>query len=129
MNRAAWSGARPATSATTPPFTDPTSVTKGTPASRSCTTTSAITPTGNATNAASAPAAASSTEVATEPTAPEFQRVRQPVTVAVEADDVMTEPGQRETDRAADQAGADDRDAHDYSGRSSRSERAPSRYT
>ena len=49
--------------------------------------------------------------------------------IGVEADHVVAEPREREADRAADQAGTDDCDAHDYSGRSSRSERAPSRYT
>ena len=41
------------------PFTEPTSVTSGTPASSSSTTASAIAPTGSATNARSAPRAAS----------------------------------------------------------------------
>src|SRR5260221_817909 len=53
----------------------------------------------------------------------------EPVAVAVEPDDVVSELGEGQPERATDQAGADYGDAHDYSGRSSRRVRAPSRYT
>ena len=131
MNRAAPLGAAARRPRRRPgAFTDPTSVTSGTPASSSCTTASAIAPTGSATNATSAPRAACR-EIVARPIADRAQlvRAREPVAVAVEADDLVSELGEREPDRAADQARADDRDAHDYSGRSSRSDRAPSRYT
>ena len=59
----------------------------------------------------------------------QLSRPGEPIGIAVEADDVVSELDEREPDRATDQARADDRGAHDYSGRSSRRDRAPSRYT
>ncbi len=59
----------------------------------------------------------------------ELDRALEPVGVAVEAHHLVAQGRERETDRAAHEARADHCDAHGYSGRSSRSDRAPSRYT
>ena len=108
------------------PFTEPTSVTTGAPASSAATTASAIAPTGTATNTRSAPRTASSSVGARSrrPRRAACARASR-VVVAVEADDVVararasaspTEPPMR--------PGADDRDpaGHGQSGRSSRSD-------
>ena len=64
---------------------------------------------------------------ATDDITAEFLGARQAVGVAVEPDHFVVETGEREPDRATDEARPDDSDTHGYSGRSSRSLRVPSR--